>query len=375
MYEIPQLNMETSKEYMLNLLSVWRNAQPLNAALQRRFDQAFAVDFNYNSNHLEGNTLTYGQTKLLLLFGKIKGEALFRDCEEMKAHNVGLEMMKVEALDKERPLSENFIRDLNRTILAGDFYKASKDGTYRYKIHTGVYKTRPNSVITAAGEMFDYASPEETPALMGDLVKWYHDEEQKASVSPIELAALFHYRYIRIHPFEDGNGRIARLLVNYIFLRHNYPMVVIPTADRKNYLNALSLCDENTGKEPFNGANATLEQIKPFYDYIYALVVKKLNLSVQMIKGLVSDISETDEEQQKQPITAGNVSVNVSVNVSAKEKIIDIIAQMPTITVTELAKMLSVTERTIYRQIEILKTENKIERAGSDKTGYWRVLL
>ena len=162
----------SEKQSIENLLNEWCSAQPLNASLQRRFDQAFTVDFNYNSNHLEGNTLTYGQTKLLLLFGKIKGEALFRDCEEMKAHNVGLEMMKVEALDKERPLSENFIRDLNRTILAGDFYKVSNDGSYRYKIHTGVYKTRPNSVITAAGEMFDYASPEETSSLMGDLVKW-----------------------------------------------------------------------------------------------------------------------------------------------------------------------------------------------------------
>ena len=94
-----------------------------------------------------------------------------------------------------------------------------------------------------------------------------------------------------------------------------------------------------------------------------------MDFSVQMIKGLVSDISETDEEQQKQPITNDNVSVNVSV----KEKIIDIITQMPTITVKELSKMLSVTERTIYRQIEILKTENKIERVGSDKTGYWKI--
>lgn len=92
-----------------------------------------------------------------------------------------------------------------------------------------------------------------------------------------------------------------------------------------------------------------------------------------MIKGLVSDISETDEEQQKQPIATDNVSVNVSVNVSAKEKIIDIITQMPAITVKELAKMLSVTERTIYKQIDTLKTENKIERVGSDKTGYWKI--
>jgi Fic family protein len=359
------------------LLKEWRDAHPLNAALQRRFDQAFTVDFNFNSNHLEGNTLTYGQTKLLLLFGKIKGEALFRDCEEMKAHNVGLEMMKGEALDKERPLSENFIRELNRTILVGDYYKPSHDGSYRYKIHTGVYKTRPNSVITPTGELFDYASPEETPSLMGDLVNWYNAEEQKAVLSAVELSALFHYRYIRIHPFEDGNGRIARLLVNYILLRHNYPMMVVPTADRKNYLNTLSQCDKNTGKEPYNGANATLEQITPFYDYIAAFVVRKLKFSVQLIRGLISDISETDEKQQKEPISADNVSINVSINnddnVSIKNKIVDAMIQIPSITAKELAKILSVTERTINRQIDVLKTESKIERIGSRKTGYWKI--
>jgi Fic family protein len=363
--------------HLQRLLKEWRDAQPLNATLKRRFDQAFMIDFNFNSNHLEGNTLTYGQTKLLLLFGTIKGEALFRDCEEMKAHNVGLEMMKAEAFDKERPLSEHFIRDLNRIILAGDYYKVSRDGSYRYKIHTGVYKTRPNSVITTAGEMFDYASPEETPSLMGDLVNWYNIEEQKAALSPVELAALFHYRYIRIHPFEDGNGRIARLLVNYILLRHNYPPMVIPTADRKNYLNVLGQCDKNVGKEPYNGANATLEQIKPFYDYLHAFVVRKLEFAVQLINGLISDISETDEKQQKEPIPTDNVSINVSINsganVSIKNRIVDMMIQMPSITAKELAKILSVTERTVNRQIDVLKTENKIERVGSRKTGYWKV--
>ena len=55
---------------------------------------------------------------------------------------------------------------------------------------------------------------------MSDLVDWYNEEEQKGILTPFELATLFHYRYIRIHPFEDGNGRIARLMVNYILARH-----------------------------------------------------------------------------------------------------------------------------------------------------------
>src|SRR5215510_9767649 len=147
------------------LYKEWLSLQPLNEKLERNINQQFMVDFNYNSNHIEGNTLTYGQTKLLLLFGDTIGNASIQDYEEMKAHNVGLELMKTEAKDSNRMLSEHFIRELNQTILVRDFYKTSRDGDYRYKIHVGVYKTRPNSVITPAGELFDYASPEAPPRL------------------------------------------------------------------------------------------------------------------------------------------------------------------------------------------------------------------
>lgn len=130
----------------------------------------------------------------------------------------------------------------------------------RTVIHAGCYKTRPNSVITVTGESFEYASPEETPALMNDLVQWYNKAEVAGEMSPIELAAVFHYRYIRIHPFEDGNGRIARLMVNYILSRHNYPMIVIKTKDKANYLRALSAADAAVGSIPAEGAKASFDK-------------------------------------------------------------------------------------------------------------------
>lgn len=198
------------------LYSKWKSLQPLKPEDLKRWNDKFKLEFNYNSNHLEGNTLTYGQTKLLLMFGETSGNASLKDYEEMKAHNVGLEMIKQEAQDKERPLTESFIRELNRTILVQDYWKNAKtpDGQdIRMQIKVGEYKSRPNSVLTATGEVFSYASPEETPAFMTSLVDWYNLEADKGILTPVELAALLHYRYIRIHPFEDGNGRIARLLV------------------------------------------------------------------------------------------------------------------------------------------------------------------
>ena len=363
------------------LYNQWRAAQPLDEILQRRIDQSFMIDFNYNSNHLEGNTLTYGQTKLLLLFGKVQGDGLMRDFEEMKAHNVGLKMMKTEALDRQRPLSESFIRELNRTILAGDFYKVSRDGSYKYKIHTGVYKTRPNSVITPAGELFDYASPEETPALMAELVAWYNDEEKKGELSPIELAALFHYRYIRIHPFEDGNGRIARLLINYILYRHGYPMIVILSSDRDNYLNVLGKCDSVTGREPYKGANATLEQIKIFLDYILNYVEKKLIYINDLLEGKVRDITETVKIDDVPEISADNQknknrpSRNVPDDVPEKRQqiIVGFIKANNKVSMLEIANLLKVNHKTIKRDIKALKEKGKLERIGGDRGGYWKI--
>ena len=185
----------------------WQALQPLSQRDQERLSRKFSVDFNYNSNHIEGNTLTYGQTELLLLFG--------RDLEEMKASDVGLLMMKEEARLRDYPLTQTFIRQLHKTLQREDYevYRNLPGGvTTSYTIHAGQYKTRPNSVITRYGDRFDYASPEETPILMKELVEWYNAAEKRKMYHPADLAILFHYRYIRIHPFEDGNGRIARLL-------------------------------------------------------------------------------------------------------------------------------------------------------------------
>lgn len=278
------------------LYNEWLSLQPLKPEDKNRLDRKFMLEFNYNSNHIEGNTLTYGQTELLLLFGKVVDEANMKDLEEMKAHNVCLKMIQEEAADKNLPLTETFIRQLHHTLLREDYtlYRQLPDGaTTSYIIHAGVYKTRPNSVITVTGERFEYASPEETPALMTDLVEWYIIEEQKAELSPIELAAVFHYRYIRIHPFEDGNGRIARLLVNYILTRHGYPMLVVKSKDKSNYLTVLNRCDVVVGPTPSVGAHAEVKQLEPFIAYMSKCLERALIISIKAAHG--ESIDEADD--------------------------------------------------------------------------------
>ena len=123
-------------------LSAWQNLQPLSAKDQERLSRRFTVDFNYKSNHIEGNTLTYGQTEILLLFGKVIGEAQIKDVQEMTASNVGLNMMSVEAQTKDIPLSQHFIRTLHQTLLREDYtvHQNRPDGqATSYTIHAGLY--------------------------------------------------------------------------------------------------------------------------------------------------------------------------------------------------------------------------------------------
>lgn len=282
------------------LFKEWQTLQPLTADNQNRLDTKFMLEFNYNSNHIEGNTLTYGQTISLLLHGNVVGPAPMRDCEEMKAHQAALEMVKLEAASHERPLTEMFIREVHKIMLRTDYIPEGKN----YTVHAGQYKTRPNSVKTATGEIFEYASPEETSALMTDLVEWYKQAEGDSSLSPLEMAAVFHYRYIRIHPFEDGNGRIARLMVNYILAKHGYPMIVVQDSDRNGYLGALRQCDANTGLVPAVGAHAEIEQITPLVEYLEKCLEQALQLCIKAAKG--ESIEEEDDIQKKLAILARN---------------------------------------------------------------------
>ena len=292
--------MSNNNQHIMNtietLFKEWQSLQPVKEEYQQRLDQKFMLEFNYNSNHIEGNTLTYGQTEMLLMFGKVVDEADMKDLEEMKASNVGLKMVKEMALDKEQPLTEYFIRTLHKTLLREDYtvYRQLPDGTSTsYVVHAGQYKTRPNSVKTITGERFEYASPEETPALMADLLQWYNQAEAEGAMTPIELATLFHYRYIRIHPFEDGNGRISRLMVNYILYRHGYPMIVVKSKDKNNYLTALNKCDVAVGPVPSDGAHAELSQIDPFVEYMSKCLIRSLEISIKGAKG--ESIEEADD--------------------------------------------------------------------------------
>lgn len=344
-------------------LAAWQELQPLSEKDRERLSRRFTVDFNYNSNHIEGNTLTYGQTEILLLFGKVIGEADVRDVQEMTASNVGLKMMTEEARVKEMPLTQNFIRALHKTLLRENYtvYRDLPGGVQTsYTVHAGQYKTRPNSVVTRYGDRFEYASPEETPALMTDLVNWYNAAEQEGKLSPVELATLFHYRYIRIHPFEDGNGRIARLMVNFILTRHDYPMIVVRSRLKSEYLEALHQADLEVGPVPADGAHAEFRKIRPFLKYFNELVATEVYNDVLFLTERDENVWWYDGER-------------IAFRTPNYTKILNAMQTQPTLTLADMRDVTGISIAAIQKLLDQLHQKKYVERG--EKDGSWRVFV
>lgn len=343
-------------------LENWQKLQPLSEEDRSRLRRRFTVDFNYNSNHLEGNTLTYGQTEILLLFGKVIGEAELKDVQDMAASNVALKMMEEESVIKDIPLTQNFIRTLHRTLLREDYtvYRSLPGGAQTsYTVHAGQYKTRPNSVITRYGDRFEYASPEETPAFMANLVDWYNQAEQEGVLSPAELAIVFHYRYIRIHPFEDGNGRIARMMVNYILARHGYPMIVVRSRSKKEYLEALHRADLKVGSAPADGANASLKDIRPFHKYMNSLITEEIENDVLFVTEKSNNVWWYDGQR-------------IVFRTQTYDKILRTLQRDNRATLAILQQEVGVNRSALQKMLARLQEKRYVER---DDKGGWRVFI
>jgi Fic family protein len=271
--------------------------KPFKKEDEERLWKKFRLEWNYNSNHIEGNTLTYSQTELLLIFDKTTGDHDMREYEEMKAHDVALKMIAEYAKDKSREITESDVRELNKIILVRPYWSNAQtaDGQPTRKlIQPGEYKKEPNSVRLQNGEMFHYASPEETPILMKELIDWYNEVSKEAKLHPVEIAAMIHYKFVRIHPFDDSNGRTSRLLMNYVLLRNDYPPVIIKAADKKNYLTALNKAD--------------VGDLNSFIEYIAEELVWSLKISNEAAKG--EDIEESGDVFKEIELWKRHVKIN-----------------------------------------------------------------
>ena len=259
--------------------------RPLTPDVVGRVEQKLRIESNYHSNAIEGNQLTLGETRSLILHGLTAHGKPMRDHLDVQGHDDAIKAVE-EAIKEEHGLNEVFIRNLHR-VLMKEPYEAeaiAPDGTLaKRRIAIGEYKTMPNNVKTSTGETYYFTPPEQVRPEMTDLIDWYRAREA-AGEHPIIIAATFHYRFVRIHPFDDGNGRMARLLMNMILVKHGYTVAIVAREKRDLYLEELERADRS-------------EDLIQFIDFIASCCHYALDLHLRAARGdSIENVDDIDRE-------------------------------------------------------------------------------
>jgi Fic family protein len=219
--------------------------RPLSPATVAELDAWYDVELTYTSNAIEGNTLTRNETAIILEKGiTVSGKPL-KDHLEAAGHGEALAYVRALAANA-GPVSESDIRNIHRLVLQ----KADPEEAGRYSRHQRMI----------AGSSLVLPSPAEIPALMGDFGRWL----QTAPPTP-ETAFDAHEKLVTIHPFSDGNGRTARLLMNLLLLRQRFPAVVVRPEDRLQYFDALDAARAGNAGAYYDFMNLRLEQALDYH--------------------------------------------------------------------------------------------------------------
>jgi Fic family protein len=236
-------------------LRILQDSRPLHPSVVARLREQFAVELTYHSNAIEGNTLTLKETFLVIREGlTVQGKPM-KDHLEARDHYDALQFL-YECVETRRPetLSEVFIRSIHQLVVRN----SDREWAGRYR--TG------NVIITGANHRPPDAST--VPALMRQLIvmvrRWSKGR------TPIEVAALLHHGIVNIHPFFDGNGRTARLMMNLLLMQAGYPIAMILRNDRKKYYRVLSEGDRG--------------RLAPFVRFVAQAVERSLNLYLKALK-------------------------------------------------------------------------------------------
>ena len=231
--------------------------RPLPVDRIGKLREALEIEYTYHSNAIEGNRLTYRETQLVIREGVTIGGKSVRD--HLEARNHPRAISYVESL-KDRDLMENDVLALYGIIFSGILENA---GSFR------------KSQVFIEGS--DYLPPPafEVPVLIKELLEWLRKNPEE--LRPVEVAAVFHHRFVSVHPFDDGNGRVARLLMNLLLIKQGYPFTVVRNYDRRRYYDTLKKADAGV--------------LAPFVNFLGRCVEESLDL-------YLSAVEPTNEKKQ-----------------------------------------------------------------------------
>lgn len=196
--------------------------KPLPNELVKNLEEWFRIELTYTSNAIEGNTLTRAETAMVVEEGlTIEGKSLTEHQEAIN-HAQAFDYIQTLVNKKRQDLTERDILDIHSIIL--NKIDDTNKGKYR------------NVAVRLKGSETILPNPLKVPELMEEFVKWLQSSN---SDHPIKIALNAHFKLVSIHPFVDGNGRTARLLMNLLLMQEGYPPAIVRKEDRSTYINSL----------------------------------------------------------------------------------------------------------------------------------------
>jgi len=206
------------------------------------YNDAFEVEFAHNSTAIEGNTLTLMETKVLLEDGISVGGKAIREIYEVVNHKKAFRYVK-QCIKEGLPLDENIVKDIHALVMENI-------------IVGGIYRNE-EVVISGAGH-----TPPARSEMFAQIKNFFIDITYKKDLNPIELAAWTHAEFVQIHPFQDGNGRTARLIMNYQLMSYGFLPISIAKESRLDYYNTLDKYAMEGNLYHFKKMLAELEEVQ-----------------------------------------------------------------------------------------------------------------
>ncbi len=232
--------------------------RPLPARALKSLEEKLEIDEVHNSTAIEGNTLTLGETGLVLTKGITVGGKSLKDHLEVKGYDRAYKHIKI-IYDKIKKIDENVILEIHKLIFA-DF---TDDLKKQFNHGIGVYRREP---VFIKGSSYVPPNYVKVPEMMDSLIAFLNSLKN----DPVRIAVLAHLGLVTVHPFVDGNGRCARLLANLILLQAGYPIVIVKNNRRADYLNALEDVQNNPeDKKIFNLMLEFLQENFNLYKELY----------------------------------------------------------------------------------------------------------
>ncbi len=229
LYEVYREKWYSKFELIRKAFNKEQKAMPPEAV--EKYIEAFMIKFTYDTQRIEGSTLSFRDTANLLLEGITPQNKPLRDVKETEEHK----KVFYEMLETKKDISLNLILEWHYKL-----FKETKPGI------AGKFR---NHQVAISGSRFLPPSPAEINAMLTEFTRWYNRSKEK--LNPVELAALTHLKFVTIHPFTDGNGRISRLLMNFVLHKNAFPMLDIEYKNRSSYYTALERSQVKQNESPF----------------------------------------------------------------------------------------------------------------------------